>query len=221
MGIVVGPAFSIAASGNISGICFQPVNGRTIAKAPWSGTVPNTAKQITQQGYLKSVAENWGQLLSAAERLTWERRAETVKFQGRLGVSYTPSGYQLYMKWNIRRLVMGLGMMSVAPGMQNWEHVEYLAVGWDAPNVRFFNRLSKSYGVNVDSYGVEFYRAGPFNSGGRKPIAGDWRFYIRKVPPAPMADYSVVANKWYFYKARQVAEFGDVGNWFVGQGFSG
>lgn len=219
MAIVKGPALSLAASGNLGTICYSRWRSLAIARDVWSGTVPNTGKQVTQQGYLIGVAQAWGGSLSPGQRETWKERAKEVIWTDRMGDPYIPSGYQLFMKWNIRRKVMNLVIMSEAPGIQEWVMVGELRLGFDPVGQLIFMRVSKvlGAGVNVESYGVEYWKAGPYNSGGRKPIDGEWRFLRREVPPSAYLDVDFIANKWYWYKGRAIAEFGDVQNWFTKQ----
>lgn len=214
MAIVKGPALSVEASGNLGAICYSRWGNLQIAKDVWTGTVPNTAKQVVIQGYMTSVSQAWGGTLSTADRQTWTDLARSIVWRSRLGDTYVPRGYQLFMKWNIRRKVMGLAIMLTAPVVQervfvlDLNHGVYLTGPFIAVNLR------KEVGVGVDGYGVEYYRAGPYESGGRSPIEGEWLFIDREVPPGVYKDYDVIVNKWYWYRGRQIAKFGDVGNWF-------
>lgn len=215
--IVKGPALSLAASGNLGPVCFSRWRTLAIARDVWTGTVPNTGKQVIQQGHLTQVAQAWGGTLTAAQRQTWHDRAETVLWRDRMGDQYIPTGYQLFMKWNVRRRVMGLTIMTDAPMLQEWVFVFKLTVTPDpgVPCTRMWLRPGDA-GL-VDSYGIEYWKAGPYDSGGRAPIAGEWLFLSRKVPPAYYRDNDVIVDKWYWYRARAVAEFGDVQNWFYKQ----
>ncbi|MBA7661772.1 hypothetical protein ES703_69792 [subsurface metagenome] len=188
-----------------------------IARDVWTGTVPNTPKQVTQQGNLSAVALAWGVQLSPGQRETWYDRAKTVVWRDRMGEQYIPTGYQLFMKWNIRRKVMGLSILTDAPITQAWVYIEELELLANVPMSYIQMTLWKTVSQAAESYGVEFYKAGPFDSGGRRPIAGEWLFLARKVPPSTNYDYDVVFGKWYWYRGRAIAEFGDVQNWFQEQ----
>lgn len=217
MAIVKGPAGSIIASGNVGQICYTTFRGLQIAKAAWSGTVPNTTKQIAQQVKLTTISQAWGGTLSPAERKTWHNLARSIVWQSRLGSPYIPSGYQLFMKWNIRRKVMGLTIMLTAPSSQTLVYVWRLLVLDSTVPGRTLAWLQEAEGVNIGGYGVEYYKAGPYDSGGRHPISGEWLFLRREVPPLHYYDYDVIAGKWYWYRGRQITEFGEVGNWFQDQ----
>lgn len=214
MALVRNPVFSTEASGNVCGINFTRWRGLAVARCAWSGTVPNTTLQVEQQDILIIVAGNWGNLLTTAQRNTYTESAKQVRWTGRLGDPYIPNGYQLFMKLNIRRLVIGLGVMLTAPPVQEWVYVHDMTAA-SVPGAKITVKLrSHASGTLVQSYGVEYYRAGPYVSGGRRPIDGEWRFKSRKVPPAQYVDTDVNLNEWYWYRARQISEFGDVGNWF-------
>lgn len=217
MAIVKGPALSQRASGNLGALCYSRWRSLAIARGVWTGTVISTPKQVTQQGKLTAVAQAWGQLLSPGQRQTWVERAVTVVWSDRFGEPYIPTSYQLFMKWNVRRKVMGLGILLDAPVVEEWVFVQWLkiTVAPGTPCTRLW--LLQDDVAMVESYGIEYWKAGPYNSGGRNPLAGEWRFLTRKVPPAYYRDNDVIVGKWYWYRARAIAEFGDVQNWFVEQ----
>lgn len=214
MGVVKAPALSMEASGNIGGICFSRWRSLKIARSPWTGTVPNTGKQVAQQANLIAVAQAWSGTLNAAERSSWDGRASTVVWKDRFGDAYRPNGYQLYLKWNIRRKVMSLTIMTRAPGAQEWVDVEGMRATVVEPGQWVVVYPWDSAHNFLASYGTEVEKAGPYDGGGRKPIAGEWRFLVRKIPPAAYADNDIIIGKWYWWRGRQIMEFGDVGNWF-------
>lgn len=110
---------------------------------------------------------------------------------------------------------MGLSIMLKAPGVQEWVDVGKLEIHCRIGNIRI--TLFAPFRVVLDCYGVEYYRAGPFNSGGRRPLEGEWRFIRRRIPPGDHYDREAKELKWYWYRGRQISEFGDVGNWFTDQ----
>jgi len=219
MAIVKGPALSIEASGNLGAICYSKHGSLQIARAVWTGTVPNTTKQVVQQGFLKTASQAWGSISFGCDRDSYNNLAKSIVWRDRLGSPYIPSGYQLFMKWNIRRLVMGLGLMVKAPPIQEWVDVKELVIFWHAVGPKFIMRLVRTVTPvqYPESYGVEIYKAGPYNSGGRNPIEGEWRFLTSMVPPTTYYDTDINSTKFYWYRARAIVEFGDVQNWFEEQ----
>lgn len=217
MAIVKGPALSLEASGNLGAICYSKYRSLQIARGVWTGTVPNTTKQIVQQGHMTVVSQAWGGTLDTAERLTWSNLAQSIKWRDRLGSTYVPTGYQLFMKWNIRRRVMGLAIMILAPSVQEWVHVGFLNVVVEFARDRIGMNLRETFAQVILGYGTEYYKAGPFNSGGRKPIEGEWLFLDRKAPPSQYIDYNLIGGKWYWYRGRAISKFGGVQNWFQEQ----
>jgi len=217
MAVVKGPALSLRASGNLGAICYSRWRSLAIARDVWTGTQTSSPEQLVQRGYFTEVTQAWGQTLTAEQRETWLERAVTVLWRDRMGDTYVPTGFQLFMKWNVRRRVIGLTILTDAPMLQEWVFVFQLVTTPDAgvPCVRMWLRPGMT-GL-VDSYGIEYYKAGPYNSGGRSPIAGEWAFLARKIPPAYYKDSDVIVGKWYWYRGRAIAEFGDVQNWFQEQ----
>jgi len=219
MAIVKGPALSIEASGNLGAICYAKWRNLQIARAVWTGTVPNTTKQVAQQGLLTTASQAWGGVLKVEERQTWHELAKSIVWRDRLGSPYVPSGYQLFMKWNIRRLVMGLSLMAKAPAWEEFPYVKFLSQEISATDPYIAMRLSIAVTVSHSGYGTEYYKAGPFDSGGRHPIEGEWLFMNRRVPPAAYVDLDVLNGKWYWYRGRSIGKFGGVGNWFEEQSY--
>lgn len=217
MAIVKGPALSLQASGNLGSICYSSWRSMNIARGVWTGTYPGTTKQIAMNDKLIAVSQHWGASMSAEERETWKERAKNEVWRSRLGDAYIPTGFQLFMKWNIRRKVMGLTIMQVAPGAQEWVEASEIRLYFHTGVSGILVNLRKKEGVSIEGYGVEYDKAGPYNSGGRLPIGGEWRFLRREVPPDYYIDYNYVSGKYYWYRARAVTKFGGVQNWFEKQ----
>ncbi len=68
-----------------------------------------TALQVARNS-LSGVARKWQQL-TAAQRLTWEAQAALLTWYTKVGVPYTPSGYQLFSQNNLNRLKIGLDFL--------------------------------------------------------------------------------------------------------------
>lgn len=217
MAIVKGPALSIAASGNLGAICFSRWRSLQIARDTWTGTVPNTTKQLAQQAIVTTVSQAWGGTLDADQRKTWNNRARTIVWTDRMGDPYIPNGYQLFLKWNIRRQVMSLAIMTTAPPEQEWVEVWAFLLISQAAGTQARIDLRDQNNNAISAYAAEYYKAGPYDSGGRHALEGEYRFLRRQTPPAVWNDLAVIATKYYWYRARQVTEYGDVGNWFEKQ----
>jgi len=68
-----------------------------------------TALQYARNN-LAAVARKWQQL-TAAQRLTWEAQAALLTWYTKVGVAYTPSGYQLFSQNNLNRLKINLDFL--------------------------------------------------------------------------------------------------------------
>lgn len=68
-----------------------------------------TALQAARNS-LAAVARKWQQL-TAAQRLTWANQAALLTWFTKVGVAYTPSGYQLFSQNNLNRLKIGLDFL--------------------------------------------------------------------------------------------------------------
>lgn len=182
MAVVQGPALSLEASGNLGAICYTTIRGIQIARDVWTGTVPNTTKQIEIQNIVKDVAQAWGQTLDTDDRSAWEDYAKSEYHTDRFGKQYHPSGYQLYMGRNIQRKRWGLAILNKPQVkkyyLQWWSWIFEYQITY--PRLRM-EALGFPSGKYPD--GVEFWRVDPFSSGGRKPLEGEWRFKKYKTSP--------------------------------------
>lgn len=211
MAIVIMPAMSLQASGNIGSINFTRWKGINVARTTYVASYTPSLAQETQRGLLTTVAAAWGQGLSPAERQAWTDRAVDQVFKNRLGVEYQPSGYQLFMKWNLQALFFNQPVNTLPPNGPEPVYVWRVT----AENHPFFNAIEvdmeKGNTVPVDADGFQIFRAGPYDSGGRRPIKPEYRFLTTVWMDYYYHDFGVNDTKWYWYKCR----------WFFGVGFVG
>ena len=183
MAVVKGPALSIAASGNLGSICYSRWRGLQIARDVWTGTVPNTAKQIVQQALLKTCAQAWGGILNEEERESWRGLAREVTFRNRFGEPVHYSGYNLFVSRNLNRLRWARGISKKPGRVLNkliWGsiHIEPEDAG---SKIRF---MATNFPVGYQADLIEAWIAGPYTSGGRVAIEPEYKFitYDTKVP---------------------------------------
>lgn len=220
MAIVKNPALSLEASGNLGGLCYTRWRELQVVRSAWQGTVPNTTLQVTYQGYLTEVSKKWSSLLTTGQRRAWDERAESVKWVSRLATVYQPSGYQLYMKWNIMRRVIGLAVEADPPTLVPLNGpTQFLVVyGVWTDKIRC---TMKGYTSAPLPYCIQYFRAGPYDNGGRRAIAPEYRLKQVQTDSSNewrWFDFDVLPGKWYWYKAREVWEWGEVGNWWYCHG---
>jgi hypothetical protein len=214
--VVKDPALSQIASGNVGAICYQRWRGLFVAKKAWEGTVPNTTLQIEAQTRMISVAQAWGETLTQDQRSGWNELAATVSWKTRSGMDWVPSGYSVFMRWNIQRLRMGLVLAADPPSVVSSGAPSYMSL---STTTGFMLRVELNNYPSIGvPYGNEYWIAGPFASGGYHAREGDYRFLTFTIPPAAY-EWAPLVEKWYWAKARWVMEAGNVGNWWEKQHF--
>lgn len=177
MGVVKGPAMSIAASGNVGPICYSRWRDLQIARGVWTGTMESSTEMVVYQGYLKSVAKKWGEILSEEEREAWRSYAREVTFPGRFGDRVHYSGYTLFVSRNVNRRRWGLETLrkpEVGTGNLQWARWTMM---YDEGGLRLMWRCYgyAMLGLNVPD-GWEAWLAGPFESAGRRALKPEFRF---------------------------------------------
>lgn len=214
MAIVKNPALSSEASGNVGGLCYTRWRELQVVRGPWTGTVPNTTDQQTYQAFLTTVSKKWSELLTALERVLWEEAAETEEWTSRLGTNYRPSGYQLYLKYNIQRLVVGMTLTTVP--IIKVHHAQIRAIfprfGYSATQIDVRTSVRKLIG-EAAPYCIQYWRAGPFDTPGHRAMGPEYRLKQNETDPGDSykwTDYPPVQGKWYWYKCRAVWEWGGV-----------
>lgn len=221
MAIVKHPAMSMEASGNAGGLCFSRWRGLQIVRGAWTGVVPNTPKQQYYQSALTYIAQAWSEYASEDQRRRWNELARTKVWRSRLMTPYVPSGYNLFMKWNLQLLGAGSVYYHLDPPvkemMQGFEHFFVIYSVW-TDRIRLSLRRET---IEVDPYCVQYFRAGPYAGGGRRALEGEYRLVRNETDSSNWYrwfDYDVILNMWYWYKARAVWQWGEADNWFFCHG---
>jgi len=95
-----------------------------------------------------------------------------------MGQKYHPSGYQLFMKWNVQLLQCGGSVQASAPiAMYETDILELQSVTNGFPGQMDVN-LYKTGPLQIDAAYVVIFRAGPWLSGGRRPIEPEYPIRI-------------------------------------------
>jgi len=216
MAIVKGPLHSEQASGNMGSLCYSRWRGRAVVRSAYTGTDPNTADQQEQRAILSACSTRWGSTLSSDQRRAWEELARSITFPDRFGEMRNPSGFQLFMRRNIIRQIHFTTYIDTPDEGGETFFAEILELEYQIVYPRVYVRFR--YGsTRSNEDGLEFWRAGPYDSPGRRPIAGEWRHKEDKDPPASWYDYSIDTGKYYWYRGRAYWESGVVSNWFEEQ----
>jgi len=217
MAVVKAPALSLDASGNLGAICYSSWRGLNVARGVWTGTDPNTAKQQAMRAKTKAVVKAWGGTLTEAEREAWRAAALSERRMSRVKTVYTPTGYQFYVQLNIQRKRLGSAIMTLPPAAivpYTWTEV---VSSYDNLLFQVDLKFLKELNAGAANVSAEVWRAGPFDSGGRHAINGEYRFLKFIKPIVQSTDIPAVLNKYYWYKARVMDDYGRAQNWFEDQ----
>jgi len=210
---VVGPALSLRASGNLGAINYTEWRGTAIARELNPCVQPNNPKQEAVQDKLASVQTAWGMTLSSSDRALWDELARTMSWSDRMSVRWTPAGYHLFLKTNCQALALG-GVIQVTPPTSfPWT----IPARFDCTYVSSVPKIAvrmDQFPVGEEPDLIQVFRAGPFDTGGRRAIKSDYRQKALQPSPYIYADTAIVALKWYWYRVRWGYKIGIVGNYF-------
>ncbi len=101
-----------SASGSIGGTTYSTGQGGLIAKARKVPTNPNTIAQQSIRSAMGTASNNWGNVLSAAQRQSWEDYASLTPLTNSLGQEIIVSGVQMYQRFASVRGFLGLSSES-------------------------------------------------------------------------------------------------------------
>ena len=188
-----------------------------IARDVYTGVDPDTGDQRTQRAFVTSASQHWGGTLTPVERQAWMVAARDQRFINRLEKEWTPSGYQYFMKLSVQALTLGYPIQDLPPDDIAPCYVEQARVYWDAGFTKVAVTLEKTAGVRVDATGFQIFRAGPYSSGGRRPLEGEYRYIANMTITWRYLDGFPGAGEWFWYKVRYFWNVGVVGGFWENQ----
>lgn len=213
MAVVKGPALSIVASGNLGAICYSKWGELQIARDVWTGTVPNTTKQIAQQQLIKDCAQYWGGTLTDGQRESWRELAREITFRNRFGEPVHYSGYVLFMSRNVNRLRWGYAIMDLPIAVGPYMKWSTIIIRSEASGYQIrFQATGYSSGLAPDL--LEAWIAGPYDSGGRQPIEPEFKIVgYDKVSPLVVFKTALSVGKYYHCRMRLGDKAGVTSSW--------
>jgi len=216
MAIVQGPALSLSASGNLGAICYATWRGVQVARAASTLVCPMTTPQLKAQTAISTAAVAWSSTLTASQRALWELHATTVKLQNRLGLAWTPSGYQLFMKRSVQSLLLG-GSVQATPPIVMYQVLEtsVTITASLTPGEAYIEMTFKTGMTQPDK--IQIFRAGPYDGGGRRARHPDYLEVQQVGVPYSWTDVGLTTGKFYWYKVRWGLYTGIVGVDWEGQ----
>lgn len=213
MAIVISPANSFRASGNMGAINYTSIRGVAIARARCSPVQPNTPAQVIIQGYLRTIVAAWKTVLTATQLESWRQAARTIKFRNRLGQPFQPSGYALYTKLNMNLLIADGSINEEYPG--------------GALASKSFTMTPQDYGPGVllivwillpdfmDVWKMQLWIAGPYEGQARQPQKNDYKIIQTQSGFAPHHYWHIIgleSGKTYHFQGRVIDKKGYAGN---------
>jgi len=217
VGIVKAPCYSMEVSGNVGDICFSRMPSGAVVRSAWTGTQTSTGGQLTQRAYLTAASQAWSGTLTKDQREKWRKAAMSQVRMNRLQIKYVPNGYQYYMQLAIQGLVSGGNVVKEPPILAGEVQVTNISVSVRVGYLQvyfYYNGLS-GWERPIGSDAWQLWQAGGYDGEGRHPIEGEWRMIQSYVTSEQAKDYTVVSNKWYWYRCRWVLNDGRVGNYWM------
>lgn len=216
MAIVDGPAMSLRASGNMGAICYATWRGMQIARKSSDLVCPETTPQQKAQTAVGLAAKAWSGTLTPEQRLMWEEFARSQKFINRLGLRWTPGGYQIYMKRSTQAQLLG-GAIQVEPPTESKVILVLTVtikagVGLGEADIEM-TFPATSYRPDV----MQVFRAGPYVGGGRHAIAPEYLEVYQKTDPFTWQDTGLTSGKYYWYRVRWGIYEGVVSHYWTDQ----
>lgn len=89
-----------AISGNLAGVNFAMTRYGIVMRKKAFGTDAKSELQLEQRARLGIIQNLW-LVLSDTERQSWRTAARAVRFRNRLGMHYSPTGWQLWLYLNL------------------------------------------------------------------------------------------------------------------------
>lgn len=115
MAILTPGAMIGAISGSIGGTTFSHNKGGPYIRTRAIPTNPNTARQQAVRTILASLAAAWSNVLTAAQRATWDAFAEANTITNALGQSVKITGLGWYLRCGARLMDAGGTVPTAAP----------------------------------------------------------------------------------------------------------
>lgn len=201
MGIVDGPAMSLRASGNVGSLCYAGWRGQFVARGKSSLICPMTTPQEKAQDAVGAAAQGWGSTLTEAERKFWEEYAKSQRLINRLGLRWQPTGYQIYMKRSVSAILIGGSLQTTPPVTDPGVHPS--SVTAVASSTLGEVDLEMTFIAGMEQPEIMWvFRAGPFDSGGRKAQRPEYFEVKQVISPYQWTDTGLTSGKYYWYMLR-------------------
>lgn len=165
---------------------------------------------------MSAVSKTWGEVLSQSQRLAWQNFARHETYTTRLGVKYTPTGYQGYMKRNLIVAQFGWTLMSDPPEQDPPMAATEIIHVPRIPGQYFVELVAILAGVLVyaDCDFVEYWQSPIYVASGRHAQPNDYRFRVIVDAPESIVTPMLGTADSIWYRARMVSTTGIHSGWF-------
>lgn len=103
------------ASGSIGGVTFFQSRSGLTMRARAVPVDPNSPFQTPVRAAVSLLSNRWGDTLADVDRQNWENYADNVTLLNALGDAITVSGFNMFIRSNVQRVVSDLGLIDAAP----------------------------------------------------------------------------------------------------------
>lgn len=146
-------------SGKLGGVVVYMSRSGLAIRARVKGANPNSTRQQIVRMRTATISEAWRNL-SESERNTWISAASEMEWTNKLGLTFTPSGYDLFMQRNYNLFKIGLTTLLN----------EYVSVS-ELPE-RTIDSVTLDTSANT--FGIRFTPGA---------MADSWRWFFQTSPP--------------------------------------
>lgn len=215
MAVVINPALSMAASGNLGGVCYSRWRGMHIARSAWSGSYSGTSLQIASNARMTTVSQYWGTSLTSIQRQRWKDAARVITWFNRLAQPYNPTGYNYFVKLALQQLQLDMSITKDPPPAVPGYDVSDFSSNNSVVNPQVVVKMITYDNLQIAHKGFQILKAGPFDNDGYTPMFHDYRYYQKVTASKSYRDEDIINGKWYWYRARWFELTGQVGNWWL------
>ena len=183
----------VAGSGKIGGTVVGKGRSGSFARVRVKPVNPRTNSQIGQRSKFSVRTQNW-RALTAAEQLAWNAAADSGAFamKNPLGISFNPTGAQLYNQLNLNIILVGGTAISTPPVKVSLTAILLGALTAAAGTPALSQVFTGTLGANEN---LAIFATAPLSPGVSRPGKSQYRFitsYSSTSPANLLAAYQAV-----------------------------
>jgi len=209
--LVISPANSMKASGDLGAINYTHIRGIQIARSKYTSIQPNSGSQATMQGNLSTAVYIWRDVLTDEQIQLWNQAAAEQRFINRMGNPFIPSGFSYFMRIYLRLYAAGLTPAKTPP--RDTIAVKPMnltsTITTSPPNVQLSMKDYSGSALSVTK--IQINRAGPYEGYSRRPQLNDFRI-LSYTASSTYDDSTVILGRVYYYRVRWLRSSGKMGN---------